>query len=107
MTVDSANQLTHILRISFDIHAAIIGVYFLRRPLSRPVYSIGLGALLLIMAWLLIPYSYAYPYPYHSGVLGRVIAATIPALVLVGVFSLFSVCSPNHLKHKPTVPDFP
>lgn len=101
MTID---QMQHVLDISFMVHGAVIGAYFYRKPLARPLHSIALGVGLLLVAFLALPYGYTYPYPDHSDILGRLIAATSPALIMVGVFALFSIRSRNSMGKKPATP---
>ncbi len=98
------DQLQNILEMSFSIHGWLLSAYLLRKPFARPLYSVLLGTGLLLVLFLLIPYSYASPFPYHSGIQGRMISAATPALIIVAVFSLFSTSLRAEMGRKRVTP---
>ena len=86
----TVDQLQAVLETSFQIHALFLATYIVRRPFARPLYGFLLGAGLLAVAFLLLPYSYAHPFPDNGGIRWRIIDATISPLIIVGLFSFHS-----------------
>jgi len=86
MTIDSMQWA---LDISFMLHALALNWIFMKRlDRLRPLHAGLIGGGLLLTAMLLMPHEYIFTVKQHSGIVGRLISAAIPALIGLGAVTL-------------------